>query len=40
VYLTEVEEYVNAKVGGNWQEQRDRDNLNNFVTIIIVSSKE
>lgn len=40
VYLTEVEQYANSKVAGNnWQEQRERDNLNNFVLVSRCRSK-
>lgn len=32
VYMSEVENYGNTKVAsGNWQEQRERENVANFV---------
>ena len=40
-YLTEIEEYANTKVAsGNWQEQRDRDNVSKFVLIGLLRFKE
>lgn len=32
IYVNEIDEYANARVsGGGWQEQRDKENLANFV---------
>jgi len=32
VYLSEIEDYASSRVAsGGWQEQRDRENVSNFV---------
>lgn len=36
IYLKEVEDYGNTKVAsGSWQEQRDRENIANFVRSML-----